>query len=160
METGGIETSDELLEEVIAGSTLSWSCSVEPIMRIETSPPAPAPPPPQLTAMQERMENEARSQASSREREVQQAVAARRQEVAKAAAGAPAAAISRSVAESASVTDSALNVARLHADPDDWLEHIRQLRRDGQQEAADREWKQFQETYPDHPVAETDLVRP
>jgi hypothetical protein len=135
---------------------------------IETSPvaiaapapaPAPAPPPPQLTAMQERVEDEARAQASSREREVQRAVAARRQEAAKAAASAPAAAITRSVAESANVADSALNVARLHADPEDWLEHIRQLRRDGQQETADREWRQFEETYPDHPVAQTDLAR-
>jgi len=53
-----------------------------------------------------------------------------------------------------------LDAEIFHRDPDDWLEHIRQLRRDGQQEAADREWKQFQETHPDHPVAETDLARP
>ncbi|HMN46048.1 MAG TPA: hypothetical protein PKE27_15830 [Povalibacter sp.] len=123
---------------------------------IETPAIAPAaPPPPQVAAMQERTQ----AAAASREREVQQAVAARRQEAARAAAIAPAAAMSRSVAESANVADSALNVARLHADPDDWLEHIRQLRRDGQQAAADREWQEFQETYPDHPVAETDLAR-
>lgn len=52
-----------------------------------------------------------------------------------------------------------LSVARLHENPEDWLEHIRELRRDGEDDAADREWKEFQETWPDHPVAETDTAR-
>ncbi len=124
-----------------------------PPVAVAVPAPAPAPPPPQYTAMQERTE----AAAVSREQEVQRAVMAQRKEAAKAASAPPVAA--RSIAASANEADMALNVARLHADPDDWLEHIRQLRRDGQQSAADREWKQFQETYPEHPVAEADLAR-
>ena len=44
-------------------------------------------------------------------------------------------------------------------DPETWLEHIRELRRDGKQEDADREWKSFLEKYPGHVVSETDLAR-
>ncbi len=115
--------------------------------------PAPAPAAP-VAAMQERTA----AAAASREMETQRTVAARRQEAAKAAS-APALSRMSGIAESANTADAALSVARLHADPEDWLEHIRQLRRDGQHAAADREWKQFQETWPDHPVAETDLAR-
>lgn len=43
--------------------------------------------------------------------------------------------------------------------PDAWLEHIRQLRRDGKSEDADQQWRAFREKYPDHIVSETDLAR-
>lgn len=43
--------------------------------------------------------------------------------------------------------------------PETWLEHIRQLRRDGKEEEADKEWRSFREKYPDHVVSETDLAR-
>ncbi|HEY6642377.1 hypothetical protein [Povalibacter sp.] len=120
------------------------------------SAPTPmAPPPPQVAAMQER----AVMEAARREQEEQVAVTAQRQETAKQSVSAMAMQRSRSIGESANVADAPLSVARLHADPDDWLEHIRQLRRDGQQAAADREWQQFEATYPDHPVAATDLAR-
>lgn len=46
------------------------------------------------------------------------------------------------------------------ADPDAWLEHIRQLRREQKVEEADRQWREFRAAYPDHAVAETDDARP
>lgn len=48
---------------------------------------------------------------------------------------------------------------QMRAHPEQWLEHIRQLRRDGKSRAADREWKAFREQYPAHVVAEDDLAR-
>lgn len=46
----------------------------------------------------------------------------------------------------------------LHGDPQRWLEHIRELRRNGKQVEADSDWKQFRVRYPDYPVAETDAA--
>jgi hypothetical protein len=40
-----------------------------------------------------------------------------------------------------------------------WLESIRQLRRDGKTAEADREWTRFREVFPDYPVAEADKAR-
>lgn len=71
----------------------------------------------------------------------------------------PTAVVQNSPMAVAMIDAAELNVVRLHENPEDWLEHIRELRRDGENAAADREWKQFQETYPDHPVAEMDVVR-
>ena len=48
---------------------------------------------------------------------------------------------------------------RLHDDPQAWLEHIRELRREGRPIRANREWRQFSKQYPDYEVAETDLAR-
>ena len=45
-------------------------------------------------------------------------------------------------------------------DPKAWLEHIRELRKQGQVAGADREWTRFREAYPRHEVAETDEARP
>jgi hypothetical protein len=46
-----------------------------------------------------------------------------------------------------------------HTDPDKWLEEIRELRRTGKAEAADREWQLFREAFPDFRVADDDLAR-
>lgn len=46
-----------------------------------------------------------------------------------------------------------------YADPERWLQDIRQLRKDNKQEQADREWRRFREAFPDHPVSETDAAR-
>lgn len=43
--------------------------------------------------------------------------------------------------------------------PEQWLEHIRELRRDGDDRQADREWRRFRKQYPDYAVADTDLAR-
>lgn len=43
--------------------------------------------------------------------------------------------------------------------PEAWLEHIRELRREGKTEEADKEWKAFVEKHPGHVVSETDLAR-
>ena len=43
--------------------------------------------------------------------------------------------------------------------PETWLEHIRELRKDGSARAADKEWKKFRAAYPDYEVAETDVAR-
>lgn len=49
--------------------------------------------------------------------------------------------------------------AALHADPQRWLEHIRELRKNGKSAEADSDWKEFRTRYPDYPVAETDAAR-
>jgi len=46
-----------------------------------------------------------------------------------------------------------------HADPDKWLEEIRDLRRKGKIADADREWQLFVEAYPDFHVADDDIAR-
>ena len=43
--------------------------------------------------------------------------------------------------------------------PETWLAHIRQLRADDSNEAADKEWKRFRKAHPDYAVAETDVAR-
>lgn len=43
-----------------------------------------------------------------------------------------------------------------HTDPEAWLREIRELRAAGKSEEADREWKAFRESFPDHVVAEDD----
>ena len=45
------------------------------------------------------------------------------------------------------------------ADPEKWLEEIRDLRREGKIAEADRAWERFLEEYPNFPVAEDDLAR-
>lgn len=52
-----------------------------------------------------------------------------------------------------------VDTALLHADPEAWLKHIRQLREAGKRELADREWERFSAEYPAYPVAETDPAR-
>jgi hypothetical protein len=44
--------------------------------------------------------------------------------------------------------------------PAAWLERIRELRRVGRNEAADREWQRFAKQYPDYTVDAADLARP
>jgi hypothetical protein len=58
-----------------------------------------------------------------------------------------------------SVQAEEIIVASVRTDPALWLEHIRELRRDGEDADADEEWKQFREAYPEHPVEETDIAR-
>lgn len=48
--------------------------------------------------------------------------------------------------------------AGLHDDPERWLEHIRELRKNGKQVEADSDWKEFRARYPDYPVADTDTA--
>jgi hypothetical protein len=42
--------------------------------------------------------------------------------------------------------------------PEQWLEEIRQLRRDGEAREADSQWEQFRKQFPDYPVAEDDIA--
>jgi hypothetical protein len=49
--------------------------------------------------------------------------------------------------------------ASTYESPEAWLEHIRQLRRDGRISDADREWLEFRKEHPDVIVAESDLAR-
>jgi hypothetical protein len=67
---------------------------------------------------------------------------------------APPAAVAHAPASSVSADATARQL-----DPDAWLEHIRQLRRDGKVGEADQEWRAFREKYPDHIVSETDSAR-
>lgn len=45
------------------------------------------------------------------------------------------------------------------SDPQKWLEEIRELRRAGKAEEADRAWEQFRKAFPSFPVADNDLAR-
>lgn len=45
------------------------------------------------------------------------------------------------------------------ADPERWLEEIRELRKEGKPDEADREWERFRESFPDYPVANSDIAR-
>lgn len=49
--------------------------------------------------------------------------------------------------------------SQIHEEPQQWLERIRQLRKDGKTRDADREWKRFRKAYPDYEVAQTDAAR-
>lgn len=49
--------------------------------------------------------------------------------------------------------------ADLHGDPQRWLEHIRELRKNGRNAEADSDWQQFRVRYPDYAVTETDAAR-
>jgi hypothetical protein len=51
------------------------------------------------------------------------------------------------------------DAANVQAEPQRWLEHIRQLRKDGKSADADAEWKKFLERYPDYPVDQSDAAR-
>jgi len=46
-----------------------------------------------------------------------------------------------------------------YSDPEQWLEDIRQLRKDNKQQEADREWRRFRAAFPDHEVAADDPAR-
>lgn len=58
-----------------------------------------------------------------------------------------------------SESDAVTAGAQIHEEPKHWLERIRQLRKDGKAQDADREWQRFREAYPDYTVAETDAAR-
>jgi hypothetical protein len=45
------------------------------------------------------------------------------------------------------------------ADPEAWLRHIRELRTEGKQREADREWRDFMKAYPNYRVDEADTAR-
>jgi hypothetical protein len=60
---------------------------------------------------------------------------------------------------SSSAAGAALADEAQHADPEKWLAEIRDLRRAGKANDADREWKLFREAFPDFRVADDDLAR-
>lgn len=66
--------------------------------------------------------------------------------------------IGRSSASGASVSAQEELLKRSVADPERWLEEIRQLRRDSKSRAADLEWERFRKEFPDYPVAEDDIA--
>jgi hypothetical protein len=61
--------------------------------------------------------------------------------------------------ESRPVADEDAARADLRSDPQKWLEEIRELRRAGKVEEADRAWEQFHKAFPNFPVADDDLAR-
>lgn len=56
--------------------------------------------------------------------------------------------------------DPANQKQQRESNPRDWLEHIRQLRKDGKPGEADREWRRFLAAYPQFPVDAKDAARP
>jgi hypothetical protein len=61
--------------------------------------------------------------------------------------------------ESRPAADEDAERADLRSDPQKWLEEIRELRRAGKVEEADRGWEQFHKAFPNFPVADDDLAR-
>jgi hypothetical protein len=53
----------------------------------------------------------------------------------------------------------ATEVQLREANPERWLEHIRQLRKKNKKDDADREWKTFRERYPNYKVEDNDIAR-
>jgi hypothetical protein len=125
--------------------------------------PAAAPPPPVSARMREEVSLAERSaQRVTQTAQVSEEKRAARQlelEQVVVTSSRPAAVVQDSPMAISAIEPEELGVARLHENPEDWLKHIRELRRDGEDAAADREWKEFQEAWPDHPVAETDAAR-
>jgi hypothetical protein len=65
--------------------------------------------------------------------------------------------INQSAFSSESVDSSA--AAPAHEDPQQWLEEIRELRRNRKSAEADRQWVLFREAFPDYQVADDDRAR-
>jgi len=134
-------------EPSVAPAVEAPSSAVTAPVRQNTSVAPPVRQSANVTAANETRANETRDAATiapmarmvSKERNEPPAAAA------KAAPGVPAA--------------EELDTAQLHADPEAWLKHIRQLREAGKRELADREWERFSAEYPAYPVAETDPAR-
>src|SRR5262249_23174526 len=61
----------------------------------------------------------------------------------------------KGIAKPASIVDGAYR-----NDPVAWLNYIRQLRKDNNDDEADKQWQRFVGDYPDFPVATTDAARP
>jgi hypothetical protein len=61
--------------------------------------------------------------------------------------------------ETRPAADEDAEQADLRSDPQKWLESIRELRRTGKVEEADRAWQEFHEAFPNFPVADDDLAR-
>jgi hypothetical protein len=56
--------------------------------------------------------------------------------------------------------DEATDAADAQRAPGTWLDSIRELRQQGRDRDADKEWKRFRERHPDYVVAEDDRARP
>jgi len=61
--------------------------------------------------------------------------------------------------ESRPAADEDAERADLRSDPQKWLESIRELRRAGKGEEADRAWQEFHKAFPNFPVDADDLAR-
>lgn len=61
--------------------------------------------------------------------------------------------------ETRPTADEDMERADLRSDPQKWLEQIRELRRAGKAEEADRAWQEFHKAFPNFPVADDDLAR-
>jgi hypothetical protein len=66
----------------------------------------------------------------------------------------------RNTVEPAEKSERTLAKEARESDPGLWLGYIRDLRKNNEIRAADREWKAFVKAYPDYLVAEDDLARP
>jgi len=71
---------------------------------------------------------------------------------------APSATLPQAPAPAARTGDERSGPADLRGDPQHWLEHIRELRKNGKNAEADSDWKEFRARYPDYPVAGTDAA--
>ena len=61
--------------------------------------------------------------------------------------------------ETRPAADEDADASDLRSDPLKWLESIRELRRTGKTEEADRAWQEFHQAFPNFPVADDDLAR-
>ncbi|HWK73575.1 MAG TPA: hypothetical protein VNQ81_04845 [Povalibacter sp.] len=119
---------------------------------------------PQVTSPIEnsaRYEPAAASPRAEREQDDLSAVAvtSATRQMSMASDGATSSAPAPGAVEKSPRSDEQPGSVELHGDPQRWLEHIRELRRNDKQAEADSDWKEFRARYPDYPVTETDVAR-
>lgn len=119
------------------------------------APPAAAPPtqaPEPIAASKSAERNEAEADSSADEQEA--AVSGSRMR------RAPGRAVGqRSTISGSSLAGPSHPAAHESADPQAWLEDIRDMRRAGKTAEADREWERFREAFPDFRVEDDDIAR-
>jgi resuscitation-promoting factor RpfA len=123
---------------------------------VESALQAPAPMPAAPAAPIARQEAQDRSDTPAEEEDISEiAVTGVPQKAASPRMSGPRGTINAARSADASAENEAPN----YESPEAWLEHIRQLRREGHIADADREWREFRKKHPDVVVEENDLAR-
>jgi hypothetical protein len=137
----------------------TFAATVAPASPAFESAPAPkaAVPAPAPAATPQRAEIQPQPQMSGEEEDLSEiAVTGVRQKSSSLRMSGPRGTISAARASDA-VAENEGSVS--YENPEAWLEHIRQLRREGRSADADREWRDFRKQHPDVVVAKGDLAR-
>lgn len=123
----------------------------QPQLRAAPSAVAPPPEPVTVTANNSLERNKSAADSSA---EIQEVVITGMRRSAGRGAG-PRGTVTRAV----SSTQATPAAESEQSDPQTWLEDIRDLRRAGKTDEADREWERFRKAFPDFEVADDDIAR-